>query len=42
LLGLSAYRSRPRQKLALAAIVIAVLGTTVGTVLPHAHPFGYG
>ena len=42
LLGLAAYRGRPRQKLAVAAIVISVLGAVVGTVLHHGHPFGYG
>jgi hypothetical protein len=42
LLGLAAYRGRPRQKLAMVAIVIGVLGAVVGTVLHHAHPFGYG
>jgi hypothetical protein len=42
LLGLAAYRGRPRQKLAVAAIIIGVLGAMVGTVLHHAHPFGYG
>jgi hypothetical protein len=42
LLGLLACRLRPRPKLAVAAVVIAVLGTVVGTVLHHAHPFGYG
>lgn len=42
LLGLFAYSTRSRPKMALAAIVIAVLGTAVGTVLHHAHPFGYG
>jgi hypothetical protein len=35
LLGLAAYRGRPRQKLAVAAIIIGVLGAVVGTVL---HP----
>jgi|HubBroStandDraft_1064217.scaffolds.fasta_scaffold1631565_1 hypothetical protein len=33
---------RPRQKLAVAAIVIGVPGAVVGTVPHHAHPFGYG
>lgn len=42
LLGLAAYWGQPRRKLAVAAIVIAVLGTVTGTVLHHAHPFGYG
>jgi hypothetical protein len=42
LLGLFAFSTRSRPKIAMAAIVIAVLGTAVGTVLHHAHPFGYG
>jgi hypothetical protein len=42
LLGLASYRGRPRQKLAVAAIMIGVLGAMVGMVLHHAHPFGYG
>jgi hypothetical protein len=42
LLGISASRGRPRQKLGLAAIAVGVLGLVVGTVLHHAHPFGYG
>jgi TPR repeat protein len=42
LLGLASYRGQPRRELAVAAIVIAVLGTVIGTVLHHAHPFGYG
>jgi hypothetical protein len=42
LLGISASRGRPRQKLGLVAIAVSVLGLVVGTVLHHAHPFGYG
>jgi TPR repeat protein len=42
LLGLASYRGQPRRNVAVAAIVIAVLGTVIGTVLHHAHPFGYG
>jgi TPR repeat protein len=42
LMGLSASRGRPRQKLGLVAIAVSVLGLVVGTVLHYKHPFGYG
>jgi hypothetical protein len=40
LLGISSYRGR--QKLGLAAAVLAAVGAVVGTILHHKAPFGYG